>query len=126
VRTTHKLCGALLFGAVSVTGIAAGAAPAQASTVVASMYEHRNYGGSRLNATMPDGFACTQTLDDVDAYDIYIGANWENRVSSFRGYSNCDVMLFDNANLGGISYGYYTYSSGLGAFDNRAVSYQFS
>ena len=47
---------------------------------------------------------------------------WDNRISSFRSYSNCRTAIFANTNYGGSSYGYYTNSSYVGSAMNDQAS----
>lgn len=47
-----------------------------------------------------------------------IGSTWNDRISSFQGYSNCQPRLFENANYTGANYGPYDHSANVGAAMN--------
>ncbi len=75
------------------------AAPvAAAAAVVGIEYANLNYGGSSLTLTAARG--CDNSLD-VDWRFPSLSASWNDRISSFRSYSNCAQQLFRGGNFSG-------------------------
>ena len=103
------------------------AVPAQAQTVIGTEYEHINFGGSSLNVTAPTGFVCTTTVADVERVLSSMPAGWDNRISSYRTFSNCWARHFEHINFGGANVGFSGTSSYIGdAMNDRTSSIQWS
>ncbi|MGP4005685.1 hypothetical protein [Streptomyces sp. 4N124] len=119
------LAGAAAFGAVAP----AEAAPSTASgnvgvqyVVNAVFYEHRNYGGSTL--TSAGDYGC-DTNSDVDWQRSSMPSAWNDEVSSWHGFSNCQARIYEFTNFAGASYGAYTNSNYVGdAMNDEASSYK--
>ncbi len=66
------------------------------------------------------------TNADLDWEVANIGSAWNDRVSSFQGYSSCQVRVYENASYGGASYGTYTSTDNVGeAMNDRTTSMRF-
>jgi hypothetical protein len=55
-------------------------------------------------------------------------ATYNNEISSFQGYSNCDAKLFENISFNaspGATYGPYASSNDVGAMNDKASSARF-
>jgi hypothetical protein len=66
------------------------------------------------------------TNSDKDWQYSNIGTAWNDRVSSFTGYSQCQIKIFENDNVGGASLGPLSYSDYVGAaMNDRTTSMQF-
>ncbi|PPI56019.1 hypothetical protein [Rathayibacter toxicus] len=99
-------------------------APAQsdvapvASTVIGIFYENDNYGGAFYITSVAqngcNGYAY--------GYTNLASISWDDRITSFRSYSNCKTAIFEDTNYGGASYGYYVNSSNVGAAMNDRAS----
>lgn len=89
-----------------------------ASTVIGIFYEHNNYGGASYAASVTQN-GC---YGYAHGYTSLAGIGWDNRITSFRSYSNCKTAIFENTNYGGASYGYYVNSSNVGAAMNDRAS----
>jgi hypothetical protein len=128
MKSPRTIALALALGAIGTAGAIGAATPAQASTLLSTSYEHKNFGGSRLTHTNAvDGLVCTTTSSDVDVWDESFSASWDNRISSFQAYNNCAIKAYDYANFGGASLPYFAADLGdLGILDNAASSYQWS
>lgn len=120
-RIAGALCGALLAGAAAL----AVPASAQASTVVGVEYQHSNFGGATLTSYVnPNGFVCTGSFGDVDAWFNSVPSGWNDIISSFRGYSVCWTRIFEHANRTGASFGHAPDTSYVGdAMNDRTSSY---
>lgn len=91
----------------------------RASTVIGIFYEHHNYGGASY-ATSVTKNGC---YDYSHGYTNLSTIGWDNRISSFKSYSNCTTAIFENTDYDGASYGYYVNSSNVGdAMNDRASS----
>jgi hypothetical protein len=79
---------------------AAGTATSAGSggVLVGIEYADLNYGGATLSMFAPGG--CDYSLD-VDYRFTSLPAGWNDRISSFRSYSNCAQQLFNAINFGG-------------------------
>lgn len=89
-----------------------------ASTVIGIFYEHDNYGGASYVASVTQN-GC---YGYAHGYTSLGTLGWDNRITSFRSYSNCKTAIFENTNYGGASYGYYVNSSNVGAAMNDRAS----
>lgn len=126
-RRTRRSLGGLAAGAVAAATFAFGS-PAGASTVVGQLYQHSNFAGAVLTQSVtPNGYVCTATTGDVDAQFASMPSGWNDVVSSFRGFSNCWVKIYENSNFGGASFGYAGSSSFVGsAMNDRTSSVRYS
>jgi hypothetical protein len=116
----------LMLGAIGAAGVVS-AAPANASTPVGAVFEHQNFGGARHRYNVSeDGYVCTLSADDVDVQWTTMASGWDNRVSSFKGYSDCWTKLYDLWSFGGVSYPFSGDTTSLGIFDNKANSIQYT
>jgi hypothetical protein len=92
---------------------------ALASTVIGIFYENSGYGGASYVASVSQN-GC---YGYAHGYTNLGSIGWDNRISSFRSYSNCRTAIFANTSYGGASYGYYTNSSYVGnAMNDQASS----
>jgi hypothetical protein len=92
-----------------------------ASTVTAVFYDNSGYGGSTLTATNSGG---CDNFSDVDSQSL-TPAFFNDRTSSFIGYSNCQVRIYENTNYSGASY-YAGSTSYVGnAMNDRMSSQRF-
>ena len=66
--------------------------------VVGIEYADLNYGGASLSMT--GAGRCDNSLD-VDYRFPSLPAGWNDRISSFRSYSNCAQQLFRGTNFSG-------------------------
>lgn len=100
---------------------AVGVSPASVF-LLGKLFDDANFGGGSLEMYGYDS-GCTSNTSFGFAD---IGSAWYGRVSSFLGYSNCQVKIFENTNFGGASYGFYGSSSYVGdAMNDRTKSVQF-
>ena len=101
---------------------------AQSTTyVLAKLYDNNGRTGpyAEIDASGP-----CDTNSDVDWSTTNIGIDistyWNDRISSFQGYSNCQIRIYENANFGGASYGTYTSSNYVGdAMNDRTTSLRY-
>ena len=77
---------------------ARGAVTAGGSVLVGIEYADLNYGGGSLSMTASGG--CDYSLD-VDYRFPSMPSGWNDRISSFRSYSNCAQQLFAAINFQG-------------------------
>lgn len=96
----------------------AGVTPASVF-VLAKLYDDQNMGGS--NYEVDGSGACTSAVIGVGN----IGSSWYGRVSSFAGYSNCRVKIWESTGYSGASLGFYASKSYVGdALNDRTKSVQ--
>src|SRR5699024_6071543 len=115
VRTTQRIAGAALGALLAGSAMLFAATPAQASTIVGVEYQHSNFGGATLTSTVaPNGFVCTGTINDVDAWFNGVPSGWNDIISSFRGYSACWTRLWEHSNRVGASLGFGPTTSYVG------------
>jgi hypothetical protein len=67
------------------------------SAVLGLEYADVNYGGGSLTLSAPTG--CDNS-SDVDWQFASLPSSWNDRISSFRSFSNCIQRLFRNVNFG--------------------------
>lgn len=91
---------------------------ALASTVIGIFYENSGYDGASYVASVSQNGCYGYSHGYTNLGSI----GWDNRISSFRSYSNCRTAIFANTNYGGSSYGYYTNSSYVGSAMNDQAS----
>lgn len=80
--------------------------------------------GSTMTYTAPSG--CTDTLNDIDWVKPYVGDAWNDRISSYRGYSNCWVRHWENPDYWGIGMGFDSGRDDLEYMDNATSSIEWS
>ena len=94
------------------------------SVLVGIEYADLNFGGASLS--MYAGGRCDAS-SDADYRFPSMPAGWNDRVSSFRSYSNCAQQLFNSTNFGGALTGVITSLSYVGSGANdRASSMTFN
>jgi len=71
---------------------------AAASVLLGTEYANANFGGASLS--LFGGGQCDNS-SDVDFRFASLPAGWNDRISSFRSFSNCAQQLFRNTNFGG-------------------------
>jgi hypothetical protein len=96
----------------------AGGATAFATTttyLLARLYEDANRSGAYYSFTAS---APCDTSTDMDYEVANIGSVWNDRVTSFQGYQDCQIRVYEHASFGGLSYGAYTFTDNVGAAMN--------
>lgn len=102
-----------------------GVTPA-ATYIIAKLYDNGNFDASAGVLEVTAGAACTTSKTNIDSSLSNLGV-WSDRISSFQGYANCYVKLWENAGFVGASLGYYSGTSNVGsAMNDRASSARFS
>ena len=91
------------------------AAVAASSVTAAIVYEAASYGGA--SNTYLASSACDSN-PDVDHQAGLSGSSWDNRISSFKSYNNCQTTLWTGYTYNGSSYGPQTNSINVGATVN--------
>ncbi len=88
------------------------------------LYEDADYGGASFAITGPS--QCDSNKSTWEYGLSYVGAAWNDRTSSFQGFANCQVKVFDNQSYGGTSLGPLAQSSNAAtAMNDRTSSVQF-
>lgn len=82
----------------------------------------RDSSGSYFNVYAVTG---CDTSPDLDFTLGTVPFGWNDRVSSFQGYNNCSVKVWQNGHASGASYGPATYANSLGSMDNQTSSLTF-
>ncbi|WP_299932375.1 hypothetical protein [uncultured Nocardioides sp.] len=98
---------------------------ALSSFLLARLYEDKNKQGG-IYSIFGDG-PCDNTGGYEWELDTF-SATYNNEISSFQGYSNCDVKLFENISFNaspGATYGPYASSNDVGAMNDKASSARF-
>ena len=105
--------------------VSAGTLTTTSSVLLGVEYADINYGGSSLSMTAPGG--CDYSMD-VDYRFPSLPSGWNDRISSFRSYSNCAQQLFAAINFqGGSLTGIVSSLSYVGsAANDRASSVTFN
>jgi hypothetical protein len=97
---------------------------AAATYILAYMYD--SAGNTGLYYTITNTAPC-DTNSDVDFSVTNIGTTWNDRISSWTGFAECELRIYENATFGGASYGTYTSSSYVGdAMNDRTTSIRLS
>jgi hypothetical protein len=73
------------------------AATAKASVLLGTEYANANFGGASLSL----GSGRCDTSADADFRFASLPSGWNDRITSFRSFSNCAQQLFRNTNFGG-------------------------
>lgn len=87
------------------------------STRQVRLYADANKTGAYLDVY---GLACDTDPDADD--DTGLPGPWNDRVSSFQGYNNCDTKLYQNGDLTGATYGPTTATNYVGDTMNDQAS----
>lgn len=93
VTTGDYACYATLTDATSQGAKQETSALAAADIIGATVFEHRDYGGSSLTITVPEPCPKNDKVDfwlDLDDY-------WQNRISSVQAWSTCWVWLYPDS-----------------------------
>lgn len=114
-------------GAYSCTTTTASARPAESTstTLLARMYD-------APNRSVADGYLDVFAAGPCDAsgdIDWEVGVmptGWNDRISSFQGFNQCDVRLWQNGGFSGGWFGPASSANSLGAMDNQASSMTFA
>jgi hypothetical protein len=70
----------------------------KASVLLGTEYANANFGGASLSLF---GAGRCDNSSDVDFRFASLPAGWNDRITSFRSFSNCAQQLFRNTNFGG-------------------------
>ncbi len=90
--------------------------------ILARFYDKADYAGSYLEVT---NTAPCDTNSDVDFSDTNVGTTWNDRISSWHAYADCEARIYENAAFGGASYGAYVDRNYVGdALNDRTTSYR--
>ena len=103
--------------------VSSSVAPLATSYLLGRFYDDINRTGPYL-----DIFASgpCDTNSDVDWSVANIGATWNDRVTSFQGYSACEIRVYENENYGGATYGAFASTNYVGdAMNDRTTSMRF-
>jgi hypothetical protein len=124
---------ALVIAAAAVTVPLLAQQPAAAVTnvdvgsgnLVAEEFEHSNYGGADLRLFLP--FDCTTTGADTDFGFANMPSTWNNVVSSFKNYRNCDADHYDGTGFSGNHTGLADSTTYIGnAMNDKTSSLKYS
>ena len=96
--TTAPATPAVAVGDAAFTAALQEAPSTFASVVVGIEYADLNYGGASLSMTAPG--RCDNSMD-VDYRFSSLPSGWNDRISSFRSYSNCAQQLFRGTSYSG-------------------------
>jgi len=100
-------------------------APIAATTtyVLGRLYDDANRTGAYFEITASG--PC-DTSPDVDWELSSLPTVWNDRASSFQGYSNCELRVYENTAFGGLSYGAYAFTDYVGdPMNDRTSSVRF-
>jgi hypothetical protein len=101
------------------------AAETASTTLLARLYD-------APNRSVADGYLdifAAGPCDSSGDIDWEVGVmppGWNDRISSFQGFSACDVRLWQNGGFAGGSYGPASAANALGAMDNQTSSMTFA
>jgi hypothetical protein len=100
------------------------AAAPSATVVIGIEFADINFGGSTFIRTATRG--CDGNLDTLDFQTADLrasGVNFNDRISSFQSFQNCQTVLFEDINFGGATTQKTANSSNVGiALNDRASS----
>lgn len=82
-------------------------------------------GHVRENWAYFGGGSCTASLTGAD-FSWSNTTSWQNRISSFQGYSGCRIRAFEFTSYGGSALGYTTASPNVGVLNDHIWSALFS
>lgn len=86
--------------------------------VLARFYDDANYGGSSFDVS------ATSACNGSFVWSNVVGSGWHGRISSYRGFSGCQVRIWENTNYTGSNYGYVANATSLGAMNDKAKAWQ--
>jgi len=90
-----------------------GTAQPQIPVPIADEYFDINYTGVTWTAVVDNGYCDNDGADTTDYYEPYLGPTWNDQISSFHGYANCDQRSFQDINFGGQVLSLRTYDYNL-------------
>ncbi|MFE6751807.1 hypothetical protein ACFVGM_38650 [Kitasatospora purpeofusca] len=97
-----------------------GATAAAAAVVLSTEYEHGNFGGASLSVTGPS--ACGSAR-----WQLALGADWNDRISSYKTFNNCQVRHWEHTDFSGANTGYQVGDQDwIGDLNDRASSIDFT
>ena len=117
-------------GSVSAapTGSAASPAAAASSFLQGEFYVDAGYGGNSLSIFGSGACDGNHSTADYFVPDLTV-QGWNDAISSFKGFSNCYIKLYENKNYNqtpGATYGPYDHSTNVGsAMNDQASSIKF-
>jgi hypothetical protein len=98
-------------------------AAASTTYVLGRLYDDANRTGAFFEVTASG--PC-DTSSDLDWELGALPAAWQDRTSSFQGYSGCQIRVYENNSFGGLSYGAYSSSNYVGdPMNDRTSSVRF-
>jgi hypothetical protein len=107
MSVVRKVAVGVVASGLAVAGLVGAASGASASTIIGQEFVDSNYNGAILSVTVgSNGFTCTGTTSDVDASLGSMPSGWNDRISSFRGFSNCWTKIYEHSGFGGAALGY--------------------
>ncbi|WP_433325930.1 hypothetical protein [Spirillospora sp. CA-294931] len=105
----------------------AGSAGAAAQIIHSIEYVHHNHGGSTF--TWWNDWACDREPDN-DFWHPNIAEKhpqWDNQISSFKTYADCEVNHYEHPNWGGVRTGHQTTQSYIGdAMNDRSTEFEWA
>ena len=114
---------ALTLASAASLGGAMLAATATTTYVLGRLHDDANRTGAFFEITASG--PC-DTSSDVDWELASLPSTWNDRASSFQGYSSCELRVYENASFGGLSYGAYASTDYIGdAMNDRTSSVRF-
>lgn len=121
--TEDGLRSALTLAAGGSSGGTLVSATATTTYVLGRLYDDANRTGAYFEITA-SGPCDTST--DVDWELSSLPATWNDRASSFQGYSSCELRVYENTSFGGLSYGAYASTDYVGdPMNDRTSSVRF-
>ncbi|MEV7872476.1 peptidase inhibitor family I36 protein [Streptomyces sp. NPDC088124] len=102
------------------TASTSAAAPA-ATTLISIEYQHPDYKGETRSMYGTRG-SCTSgaTYKRADIRTLY--ADWNDKISSFKGQSGCRVNHYEHSNYGGAQTGYKSAMKDMGLMEDKTTS----
>jgi hypothetical protein len=120
LSTGRTVCAATEAGLNAATS--RGLSP-ESTFVLAKLYDQAGRTGPYLEiqASGP-----CDTNSDIDWGTANVGTTWNDRISSFQGFSNCQIRIYENANFTGATYGAFTATDYVGdAMNDRTTSVRY-
>jgi hypothetical protein len=105
-------------------GLALAASPASASTNIGTVYEHKGMAGAALAFTAgSNGYVCTTSNAEVEGGTRKLANfGFDEKISSFVGFSNCQIKLYEGEYMTGSSFGFSSRSWYIGDAMNDEAS----
>ncbi|UWF77687.1 MULTISPECIES: hypothetical protein [Microbacterium] len=91
---------------------------AAASYALGTIYSYPGYGGRSYTATASNPCSAGYSYSFSNLGSI----GWNDDIDSFRSYNGCATRVWEHTSFSGAYYGYYSYSSDMGSWRNRASS----